>query len=316
VEGGVSSLLNQLKISNIKNILLCLLACKRATKQVLGQKTGLSNTTVSDSINSMLKLGLVVADGNEDSIGGRRSAIYTINCRYGQFIGIELRTNQLIYTICDLLGNILTSRILDLDSINGEMPIQLLYRAIEEARETSNAVNLLAIGIGISGAIDYGNQVVLESHELEWRSVHLKEIVERRFYIPTFIDSAVNGQIFLEQYVGQQFCPASFLVLHENFPLKAAICIDGNILRGARNLCGTVENFNTAVANALHLADVWDVSQLIIRYQAPQYGSQTQTVLGNQRVITKKLLNKEDLAQGMALLAEAQWFGSIYFLLQ
>lgn len=307
-------MLNQLKIANIKNILLCLLVEKRATKQVLGRGTGLSNTTVSDSINSLLKLGLVVPDGSGESIGGRRSTIYTINRAYGQFIGVELRADGLQYVVCDTLGEVLLADALP--RRKGELPIQLLYRAIEEAHAAQAAPNPLAIGVGLQGAIDHENQIVLASEALGWQNVHLKEITERRFYIPTYIDSAVNGQIPLEHYINRPGGPPHLMVLHEGFPTKVAVCVDGSICRGARNLCGAITDINAAVQNAAQLAQSWDVARLVIRYQSPQYGQWAQATGHSQAEIEARPSGKEDLAQGMALLAETQWFSSIYFLLQ
>jgi len=311
-------MLNQLKISNIKNIMLCLLAEKRATKQILGQKTAISNTTVSDTINSMLKLGLVVTNGNETSIGGRRSAIYSINHNYGQFLGLELRVGRLIYVVCDSLGKILLTRTL-LGEEN-ELPIQLLYRAVEDAVSHGITPNLLSIGIGVEGSISYEHQIILDSRELDWQNVHLKEIVERRFYVPTYIDSAVNGQIPLAFYAKDPGCPKDLMVLHEDFPTKAAISLNGTILRGARNLCGALADPDTLLGNMVSSFSCWDVSRLIIRFQSLQYGKRMQaladSLAGRQAEILAQPLNKEDLAQGMALLAETKWFNSIYFLLE
>lgn len=307
-------MLNQLKVQNIKNILLRLLACKQATKQVLGQKTGLSNTTVSDSINSLLQLGFVVTKGNEASIGGRRSAIYTICREYGQFIGVQLEPESLKLVVTNALGEVLEAQTFSL--LPNELPVQMLYRSIEAACALPQAPNPLAIGIGLHGAMDYKNQIVLESIPLGWQNVHLKEIVERRFFIPTFIDNTINGQIPLEQFINQPNCPENLMVLSEAFPHKFAVCVDGDIRRGAYNLCGAIQGFNQALQMARTTAESWDVSQLVVRYQSPQYKNEAQAFKGSQVQLETGPLGEQDLPRGMALLAETLWFESIYFLLQ
>ncbi|WP_286680382.1 hypothetical protein [Tepidanaerobacter sp. EBM-49] len=94
-------MLDQLKIKNLTNILVNLFSKQRATKTQLVELTGLSNSTVSSSVNSLLKLKLLVCNGMEDSIGGRRSAIYEINKDYGQFIGVDLFRNTIhVETVC------------------------------------------------------------------------------------------------------------------------------------------------------------------------------------------------------------------------
>ena len=64
-------MLDQLKIGNLTNILTCLFSEKRLTKAQLVRLTGLSNSTVSSAVNSLLKLKLLVGDGYGESIGGR-----------------------------------------------------------------------------------------------------------------------------------------------------------------------------------------------------------------------------------------------------
>ena len=76
-------------LQNRRLLLLRLLDYGNATKQNLVQWTGLSNTTVSDTINAMLKTGFVRTAGMQRSIGGRRSVIYSINGEYGQFAGVR-----------------------------------------------------------------------------------------------------------------------------------------------------------------------------------------------------------------------------------
>ena len=92
---------DKLDYQNRRLLLLRLLDYRNATKQNLVQWTGLSNTTVSDTINAMLKTGFVHTDGMQKSIGGRRSVIYSINGRYGQFAGIELYAQGVHMALCD-----------------------------------------------------------------------------------------------------------------------------------------------------------------------------------------------------------------------
>ena len=70
--------------------MLCLMTRGRATKAELVADTGLSMSTVSSCINSLLKLTLLTTDGMEDSSGGRCSTIYSMKADYGCFIGLDV----------------------------------------------------------------------------------------------------------------------------------------------------------------------------------------------------------------------------------
>ena len=95
-------MLDQLKIKNLTNILVCLFSKQKATKAELVQWTGLSNSTVSSTVNSLLKLNLLVCAGMEGSIGGRRSTIYRLNKDYGEFIVVDIKEGELTLVVTDL----------------------------------------------------------------------------------------------------------------------------------------------------------------------------------------------------------------------
>ncbi len=100
-------MLDQIKIHNIKQIMLCLMARRCATKAEIVEDTGLSTSTVSSCVNSLLKLKLLVVNGMDDSSGGRRSTIYRVNSAYGCFIGLDLRPEGIQGVVTDCEAQIL-----------------------------------------------------------------------------------------------------------------------------------------------------------------------------------------------------------------
>lgn len=313
---GMYDVLNQLKTNNLRSVLQNMLIDKQAAKQTLVQQTGLSNTTISDSINSMLKLGLIVTCGNEKSNGGRRSVIYQMNEHYGQFIGIELSAKELNLTITDTLGNKLLFR--KFERRADELPIYLLRHSIQSVWGKEPLSNPLAIAIGINGLINYREQIVIKSSELNWENVHLKELVERWFYIPTFIDSSPNGLIFLENYIYHPREAENFMVLCEDFPQKISICMNGEIMRGKYNICGKTDDFDTALEKSEQLAEFMDIQRVVIRYRSPKYEKLIQDIPRDKSKVEFMNMPCEggELSYGLALMAEILWFESIYFLLQ
>lgn len=306
-------MLNELKIQNRRSILLRLLDSGSATKPALGQQTGLSNTTVSDAINGMLQQGFVVAKGMEESIGGRRSAIYEINGDFGQFLGVELWAQGARAVCCDARGRQLDG--CELVRETEEPAIQLLYRAVEAVQALPSSTNPLAIGVGLAGEIDFPEQTVQESRALGWQNVPLKELVERRFYLPAYIDSAINGQIALRRYWEGPDCPLHFMVLSEAFPSKAALCLDGSTCRGWGNRCGAQLDFDQALHSAVPLAETLGMRTLWVGCRKANYEKEVEKLRerAERTEIISYTVGPLELAWGMALEAETRWFGSIYF---
>lgn len=304
---------DKLDYQNRRSLLLRLLDYGNATKQNLVQWTGLSNTTVSDTINGMLKIGFVHTEGRQQSIGGRRSVIYSINADYGQFAGVEMGEQAVQMVLSDARGRRI--RQLRVPRQEGELPITLLYRAVDLLLEQPEAANVLAMGIGVDGAIDYPSQTVLKSDRLGWQNVPLKEIVERRIYLPVFIDSAINGQVSLRKYTEGEKCPASFLALSEGSPGKAAVCLDGRICRGRDNLCGSAQSFSALVGHAASMADMLAVDKIWVACLDDVRTKEVKRTFRFDGPVQTALYvaDPSELAWGMALEAETKWFGTVYF---
>lgn len=299
-------------LQNRRLLLLRLLDYGNATKQNLVQWTGLSNTTVSDTINAMLKTGFVRTAGMQRSIGGRRSVIYSINGEYGQFAGVEVWGSGVRITLCDARGQILSH--FQVPRCPDELSINLLYRAIDQLLERPEAANVLAVGIGVEGQIDHPTQTVLKSGVLNWQNVPLKEIVERRIYVPVFIDSTINGQISLRKYKLGADCPAHFMILNDLFPCKAAICLDGHVCRGHANSCGTGHSFTALIQQVHDLYDLLGLERIWIACQRIGQIKEVEQMLGPIDCVPIELYlsDPNELAWGMALEAETKWFGTIY----
>ena len=130
VKSGVNVVLDQMKRNNIKQIMLCLMTRGRATKAELVADTGLSMSTVSSCINSLLKLTLLTTDGMEDSSGGRRSTIYSMKPDYGCFIGLDVYSDKIVAIAQDCQAQLLSQTVFPITA--GEKTINVLSDALRQ----------------------------------------------------------------------------------------------------------------------------------------------------------------------------------------
>lgn len=309
-EKKMRSHFDQLKQNNIRKTMLQLFSDGRATKQQLVMETGLSNTTVSDLINGFVRQGIVLPDGMDTSSGGRCSRIYVINRNYGSFIGAALFGSCIAVARCDMDLRVVTFESFPFSP--PETPITALFRSLETALADGP---VLHIGIGFQGSLDTRWQIVLKSAELGWENVPLRELVERRFRTSTYIDIAVNGQIPLFQYLPEYRMKQNLIVTSDLVPSKMGICIDGNICRGDSGLCGTPDGAEAAGDQAVRLAGILSVSSVVIGNASGTGGVVVRpgdTAAGIPSVFQVKI-SQEDIARGMAMMAETEWFASLDF---
>lgn len=307
-------MLNNQKIQNIEDVVLQLLMVGQLTKSVIGQRTGLSNTTVSDLINDMLRLGLIAAVGSEKSDGGRKSVIYSLNGKYGKFLGISMQEDSLQAVIADAAGTLLEER--KYDRQEGESSIELLKRA---SLQICSAGGFLAVGIGVPGVVDPREQIVVQDRRLGWKNVPLKELMERLLYVPTYIDNAVNGLAALERYrYRRDEKEPGFVLVCREYPYRAAVVASGKLVRG-NDRREADWNFEKLMEAAPAAARVIGIDEVVVAAlpsgEGQGAGGEESPEHPDIRLIQRGM-TKGGLGYGMALSAEIDWFHSVYFLLK
>ncbi len=306
----------KVKIKNIKNILLYLLSNGTATKSRLVNATELSNSTVSDTVNAMYQRGLLLSDGKDDSIGGRRSRIYRLNRDIGCFLGVCVDQDGADLCRTNACGNLIGSTRVPWQ---GPSPVQeqLLHLLQGVSTDTSHG-RLLGVGIGVPGSVDHPAQKVLRYDPLEWVQLPLTALIRQRLDLCCLLDHTVNGQIALHKVFGGARDTDDFAVLCESFPDKLALCLDGNTCRGAHNLCGQAPGLSALCEAAAAAMPLLDLDRLLCGWST-EAGRQALEALAARLKTPHAALyqvRRSDLAQGMALLGELRWFETVYYLMK
>lgn len=305
-------MLDQIKIKNIKKIMLCLMARRCATKAQIVEDTELSTSTVSACINSLLKLKLLVSDGMEDSSGGRRSTIYRLNRSYGCFIGLVLSPTRIDGVVADCEAKVIKQISCPMEK--GAFTINVITDILREEIEQNS--NILGIGIGIAAELDYKEQIVISAPELKWQFVHLKEIIERQYMIFTYVDHYINAAAICEGMIGKARGQKNYIYVGENSGGKIGLVLDGKLCRGVNNSMGEISEkqiMDLLCPDALRFLGV---SQLLVGYQSQAFKRKICTCAqGFSGEIVCVEQTKDTYPLGMAAVAQRQWFESIYFML-
>ncbi len=297
----------QIKVNNIKKTLVSLLSNGSATKMDLVTNTGLSNSTLSECINNLCRLNIVNDTGFEESIGGRRPSTYSINPNYGCFIGLSIDENGVMAAVVDFCGNLIKS--FEPCTSGKKSIIILVYEMIEQIISEFKSQNILAIGIGTTGTIDYSLGIILNSDDLNWHNVHLKELIERKFFIPTFIDHKINNAAFYESLLGNARDTNNFLFLCDNYCAKVGIYQNGQILRGEGNLAGTISHLTVSTEELKIIKEFLSLNLILLGYK------DSDCTLKNNEDLKHFKIEDDYFAKVSAVVAEVSWYESIYFIM-
>lgn len=305
-------MLDKIKINNIKRIMLCILARQCATKAEIISDTGLSTSTVSSCVNSLMQLKLLTDEGMEESSGGRRATIYRMRSDYGCFAGLDLREDRIGLVVTDCETKVLVHKMYPL--VKGNSPLNTITAILDEVIAQNK--NVLGIGIGLSAKMDCQEKIVISAPDFGWEYVHLKEIIERRYMIFTYVDHRANGKAIYEGMIGHARGEDNYLYVGEASGGKAVLVLDGKLCRGADNITGSFQDGCIKDFVQPSVLNFMGVSQLLIGYRTEMFrDSLIESAKGFGGEIRSFEQDESAYSVGMAAITQRKWFESIYFML-
>lgn len=230
---------------NYKNILDTIRTRGAISRIELSRVTGLTRSTCSVICDRMLKQGIIMETGKQDSTGGRPAIELQINTKAGAVLGMKMMDDQIAAAAVDLGGGIIhrnirkLSRGLDPEAYLGEFEA-FVSELIDFHGRDYTFIPILGIGIGLSGRISSSNGVLLESSVLGWNNVPICERLSRTLNIPVFIENDVNTFAIGEKFFGAGKPYDNLLCLSVGQGIGMGIIIDGNLYSGSHHGAGEI----------------------------------------------------------------------------
>lgn len=151
-------------------------------------------------------------------------------------IGIDLGATNIRGAVVgeDSLSEIISRRI-QTKGTEGEV-LQDVYSLVDSL--ISSEVE--AIGIGVPSVVDVENGIVYDViHIPSWKEVHLKELLEKKYNIPVFVNNDANCFALGEHYFGKGIGKPNMIGLTIGTGLGAGVIINGHLYAGKN--CGAGE---------------------------------------------------------------------------
>lgn len=168
--------------------------------------TGYSMTTVLNTIDEMIKEGLIYEERCDESRVGRKPIWLRVNPEGGYFIGVEFNGRLMHCVVLDFKGNQIYSQetpIAEKNSRANEV-IQMLKDIIRQALDYLGNRQLKVVGIGL-GVPGYSSKkegmAISYNHFKDWDNIPLKQIIEEEFHFPCYMDNNVNVMIFAYKWL-------------------------------------------------------------------------------------------------------------------
>jgi len=211
------------------------------SRAALSRETGLSRSTCSILVDELLSKNLVVEKGKDASSGGRKPMLIDLNYDAGKAIGVKVMHDQVVGALVDLRGTPVVESRMDVELGSpvetyvraiGDLVDELLPRAAAEGHE------VIGVGIGMGGRIDYREGILLESSILGWHRVPLVEMLEERLSLPIYLENDVNTLAIGERHFGRGKEFGSFACISIGQGIGAGFITGGRLLKGSHHGAG------------------------------------------------------------------------------
>ncbi len=145
-------------------------------------------------------------------------------------IGLDIGGTNISAVICDDCGNIIYSCTRKSDYY-GDQYLKNIEEIIENIIKESKT-DICGIGIGIPGTVDTNTGNVIVCPAFNWKNIRLKEHIESKFGINTFIENDVNVWTLAEKYLGAAQEYDDFVMITIGTGIGCGLFLGGKLYRG------------------------------------------------------------------------------------
>ena len=146
------------------------------------------------------------------------------------YIGLDIGGTKLLAAAADESGKILRKA-------RADTPLELtegLALLKKMARKVAAGERILAIGASIGGPLDWKKGIVSPLHQPKWRNVPLKELMEKEFGCPFYVDVDTNVAA-LGEWKARNGNVQKLLYLTISTGMGGGFIFDGKIYRGTND---------------------------------------------------------------------------------
>lgn len=209
----------------------------------LAEMSGLTATSITRIVKSLIDDRLVIETGYGDSTGGKRRSLLELNphSRYG--VGVSLGDARLTYVVTDVGGNVvgqLVSR-----GIGASSPSTEIARIAEELEQLFRHLDLPMediVGVGVAGAgldLGAGNERLSLTADA-WDSFAVQEALESSIGLPVVRDNDAACAALGQFWVGRIPATQSFATLYMSRGFGMGLMSGGSVSRGASSNIGEI----------------------------------------------------------------------------
>ena len=207
----------------------------------IAQLTGQSRAAVTNVTANLIREGMILEKQTEPSSSrGRRRVMLALNPSAAYVVGVKLSAFQLSFAVTNMKADVISSLTVPvrIQKRSAEFVADLMEEGIRHcvAKAKLGMKIISGIGLGIPGFVDSRKGITYWSPLYRQSNAYLKDMIQDRFKIPTYIENDANTVTLAEQWFGEGMGVDNFLVVTVEHGVGMGIVVNGQIYRGERGI--------------------------------------------------------------------------------
>lgn len=215
--------------------------------------TDLSWGAVSQFTSALVRANILTQSLSPLGNVGKAPLVLDVNQTDNFIVGVDFNFETIRVMVVDLKGDLIKSRVAVV--IDAGNIVELLLTTLDNTiSEYIGIKNILAISISVQGNVDTTEGVALYlTFVPTWRNLKLKQAVEERFKIQTFIFHDPDCVLIAEKYFGEAFDELyrNVITLNTNYAIGMSLMINSKIYSSSSGRCGEVGHITVVPDGAL-----------------------------------------------------------------
>ena len=214
------------------------------TRLEVARRAGLSAAAVTKAVRPLIEAGYLAEGADEDAPPalGRPANLVRVDGGRALFIGVKVTGDEIIGVLTDLCCRIRVARHVPLTDRDPRAVLASIADLAQELRTEADELGIQVVGLGlaVSGDVDRGEGVVRYSPFLEWRDVPLAELAAMTTGLPVTVDNDVRALTVAEQWFGAGAGLTDFAVVTVGAGIGCGLVVHGRVVAGAHGVAGEI----------------------------------------------------------------------------
>jgi N-acetylglucosamine repressor len=203
------------------------------SRSEIAKKTKLSPTTVASAVSEMIEEGIVIDAEVGQSSGGRRPILVRFVPDSKFLIGISITNSAVTIASMNLEAEVKKKQVYPIDFYNEKDFIGYILKIIEEyISKIQDLSTCIGISIITPGIVDSVRGIIRNNSKLKLFDIPLKDIVEDRFGLKTWLDNDANAIALAEKQFGFYRNSKNLIYIQLGEGLGSGIVVNNAIFRG------------------------------------------------------------------------------------